>query len=75
MRSTGNEIYTKLTGILVDALMAGAPHEVKAGAKAMGVALQPDKVKGTARAPLPLSRPPPSVARHCAAWLGTASDL
>jgi len=42
----GEEIYHKLTGVLVDALMGGAPEEVKNGAKAMGKALDKDKVLG-----------------------------
>jgi hypothetical protein len=42
----GEQIYTKLTGILVEALMGKAPPEIKAGAIAMGKALHQDKVLG-----------------------------
>jgi hypothetical protein len=42
----GEEIYTKLTEILVNALMGGASAEVKQGAMAMGKALHKDKVLG-----------------------------
>lgn len=42
----GETIYHKLTEILVNALMGGAPDEVKAGAKAMGKALHKDHVLG-----------------------------